>query len=215
MKRLLLLVAIAAASACATAGFAASLDVASWHLWAGSQTLTKSSCTITGAAAETFVNQSSPTSGNDGSATLDVLADGGSQRWAFLRFDLSSCGVPSTGGADQATLRLYMSRPPGKSFTLTLTRVVSSWTTGLTWNGAQSLAFAAAATDQTASGTGAGWITFTVTGDVDDFIQGFSTNNGWYLSASGSTQNPNKDLVQFASSSATSNPPQLVISDAQ
>jgi hypothetical protein len=215
MKRLLLLVAIAAASACASAGFAASLDVASWHLWAGSQTLTKTPCTITGAAADTFVNQSSPSSGNAGSTTLDVLADSGSRRWAFLRFDLSSCNIPSTGGADQATLRLYVSRAPAKSFTLTLTPVLSSWTTGLTWNGAQSLTFASAATDQSASGTSTGWVTFTVTGDVDDFIQGFSTNDGWYLTASGSTQNANKDLIQFASSSATSNPPQLVITYAQ
>lgn len=214
MKRLLPIVAIAAAAGCATAGFAASLNVSSWHLWAGSQTLAKTPCTVAGAAADTFVNQSNPSSANGGATTLDVLADGGSQRWAFLRFDLSSCAIPAGGGVDQATLRLYVTRPPARSFTLTLTRVVSSWTSGLTWNAAQSLSFAPSSTDQTASGTSAGWVTFTVTGDVDDVVQGFSTNNGWYLTASGSTQNANKDLIQLSSSSAGSNAPQLVLTYA-
>lgn len=216
MKRLLALVAIAAASACATAGFAASLNVSSWHLWAGGQTLTKSSCTVTPATADTFVNQSSPSSGYGSATTLDVLADATIQKWSFLRFDLSSCGIPSTGGADSATLRLYLTNAPARSFTLTLTRVVSTWTTSLTWNGAQSLTFAPSATATAASGTSAGtWVTFTVTGDVDDFIQGLSTNNGWYVTASGTTQNATKDLIQFSSSTAASNKPQLVVNYAK
>jgi len=212
MTRLLVLLAIGLSAATATAGFAATLSVSSWHLWAGRQTLTKSvtPCTVTGAAADTFVDQASPTSPNSGGATIDALADSGSQRWAFLRFDLSTCNIPPTGGADSATLRLYMTKAPARTFTLTLARVLGAWSTTLTWNGAQSLSYAAA-TATAPSGTTAGWVTFTVTGDVDQFIHGLTTNNGWAVTASGSTQNANKDLIQFASSSAAANKPQLVV----
>jgi hypothetical protein len=212
MQRLLVLLAIAIAASTASAGFAATLNVSSWHLWAGSQTLTKSSCTVTGAAADTFVNQSSPSTTYGGGTTLDVLADSNIQKWAFVRFDLSSCGIPSTGGADSATLRLYLSNPSTRSFTLTLTRVLSAWSNTLSWTGAQSLTYASSAATTASSGTTAGtWVTFTVTGDVDDFVQGLATNDGWYVSASGTTQNATKDLIQFASTAAASNKPQLVV----
>jgi hypothetical protein len=214
MTRLLALLAIALAATTASAGFAATLNVSSWHLWAGSQTLTKpgAPCTVTGAAADTFVNQSSPSTTYGGATTLDVLADSNIQKWAFVRFDLSSCGIPSTGGADSATLRLYVANASTRSFTLTLTRVLSAWSNTLSWTGAQSLTYASSATTTASSGTTSGtWVTFTVTGDVDDFIQGLATNNGWYVSASGATQNATKDLIQFASSAAASNKPQLVI----
>lgn len=210
MRRLFVLLALGVAAACATAGFAATLSVSSWHLWAGSQTLTKSSCTLTGASADTYVNEASPSSSYGGGSTLHALADANSRRWTFLRFDLSGCAVPSSGGADSATLRLYVSSAPARNFTLTLARVLDSWSTGLTWNGAQSLNYAGA-TDTAASGTSTGWVSFTVTANVDEFIQGITTNNGWVVTASGSTQNVNRDLIQFSSSSASSNKPQLVI----
>ena len=45
----------------AGAAYAASLSVGSWHLWAGSQTLTKATCTLTGTtqSTDTYVNNSS------------------------------------------------------------------------------------------------------------------------------------------------------------
>jgi len=210
MKRLLVLLALGVAAACATAGFAATLSVSSWHLWAGSQALTKSSCTVAGASADTYVNEASPASSYGGGSTLGALADTNSRRWTFLRFDLSSCAIPSSGGADSATLRLYVSNVATRSFTLTLARVLDSWSTGLTWNGAQSLNYAGP-TDTATSGTSTGWVSFTVTANVDEFIQGITTNNGWVVTASGATQNVNKDLIEFSSSSASSNKPQLVI----
>lgn len=211
MKRLLVLLAVCLAAATATAGFAATLSVSSGHLWAGSQTLTKNTCALSGSpVTDTFVNEASPSSSYGGGSTIDALADSSSRRWAFLKFDLSSCNIPSSGGADSATLSLYVTRAPARSFTLTLARVLNSWSNSLTWNGAQSLTYAGA-TDTTSSGTSTGWVSFTVTANVDEFIQGITTNNGWVVTASGSTQNANKDLIQFASSSASSNRPQLVI----
>jgi hypothetical protein len=211
MRRLACLLALTI-GACTSTAFAASLNVASWHLWAGSQTLAKGTCTLSGTSAttDTYVDEQSATSSFGGATTLSVGPKTNKRTWAFLRFDLSSCNIPSTGGADSATLRLYVTNAPTRSFTLTLARVLSPWSDTLTWNGAQSLTYAGA-TDTTPSGTSTGWVSFTVTADVDQFVQGLTTNNGWFVTASGSTQNANKDLIQFASSSAASNQPQLAI----
>jgi hypothetical protein len=209
MKRGVLLALLVLVLTGVGVGFAATLNVGSHHLWAGTQTLTKSTCTVTGTSADTFVDQNSPSSANSGGSTLDVLADSSIQRWAFLKFDLSTCGLPTTGGADSATLSLYMTRAPKNAFTLNLNKVSSSWPASLTWNGAQSSA--TTATTTAASGTTTGtWISFTVTGDVDGFIKG-GANNGWRITASGATQNATKDLIQFASTESGTNEPQLVI----
>jgi hypothetical protein len=191
-------------------GYAATLTVGSAHLWAGSQTLTKSSCTVTPATTDTFVNEASTSQANGSATTLDVLGDTGSRKYSLVQFDLSSCAIPSTGGADSATLSLYLTNAPKGSLTLSASRVTSAWSNSTTWS---SQPTTAAATDSKASGTASGvWITFTVTSDVDDFIKGVSSNLGWRISEGGSLQGASKDLAQFDSSNATSNKPQLVVS---
>lgn len=209
MKRIVLLV-VATLAIGTGVGFAATLGIGSDHLWAGSQSLTKGTCTVTGAAADTYVNEASKTSSYGNTTTLDANPDNNAERWPFLRFDLSSCALPATAGADSATLSLYVSNAPGSAFTLSLAKVNSSWSTSLTWNAAQSLVYSAD-TDTTTVGKSSGvWVSFTVTADVDDFIKG-GTNNGWRIVESGTTHGTNKDLTQFSSSNASSNKPKLVI----
>jgi hypothetical protein len=137
-RRLLVLLAVTVAVASSVA-YAASLNVSSWHLWAGSQTLTKATCTVTGALADTYVDQALPTTSFGTAATLDLIPSGntGKQQWTFVEFDLSSCNIPTTGGADSATLSLYLSTAPTTSFNYDLTRVTSAWAGSLTWNQAQ------------------------------------------------------------------------------
>jgi hypothetical protein len=190
--------------------YAATLNVGSKHLWAGGQTLTKASCTVTGAATDTFVNEASTSQTNGSTTTLDVIPDIGSRKYAYLQFDLSSCGVPTTGGADSATLSVYLANAPKSSFSLVLNRVTSSWSNSTTWSSQPTTA--ASASDTKPSGTTSGvWITFTVTADVDAFIKGALSSFGWRITESGTTQNATKDLAQFSSSDAASNKPQLVI----
>jgi hypothetical protein len=208
LKRALILLAALTAAGAGIA-YAATLNVGSTHLWGGSQTLTKATCTVTPATTDTFVNEANATQTNGGAATLDVIPDTGSRKYSFLQFDLSSCGVPTTGGADSATLSLYLTHPPKGTLTLSASRVTSSWSNTTNWNTQPTVA---AATDSQASGLTTGvWITFTVTADVDDFIKGSSTNYGWRISSSGTLQGATKDLTQFSSSSAASNRPQLVV----
>jgi len=112
-RRLLVLLALTVAVGSSVA-YAASLNVSSWHLWAGSQTLTKATCTVTGALVDTYVDQNNAAASFGAAATLGLIPSGnaGKQQWTFVKFDLSSCAIPATGGADSATLSLYLSNAP-------------------------------------------------------------------------------------------------------
>jgi hypothetical protein len=189
--------------------YAATLNVVSTHLWAGGQTLTKASCTVTPATTDTFVNEASTSQANGSATTLDVIPDPGSRKYSFLQFDLSSCAIPTSGGADSATLSVYLTNAPKGALTVSASRVTSSWSNTTTWSTQPTTA---GATDSQPTGTTNGvWIAFTVTADVDKFIKGTSSNFGWRLTESGTLQNATKDLAQFNSSNATSNKPQLVV----
>ena len=211
-RRLLVLLALTLVIT-ASVAYAASLSVTSWRLWAGSQTLTKATCTVTGALVDTYVDQNAPTSSFGTALTLDMIPSGDApkQAWVFVKFDLTSCNIPTTGGADSATLSLYLSNAPTTSFNYDVTRVTSTWASTLTWNQAQTLTYAAAPTTSVAGGTTAGVrISFPVTVDVDSFIKGGS-NFGWRVSDTGVGLNLLKDTAQFASTDSAANVPTLTI----
>jgi hypothetical protein len=215
-RRLLVLVALTLAVTTSVA-YAATLTVSSWHLWAGSQTLTKATCTVTGALTDTYVDQNVPTTGFGAAATLNAIPSGDApkQQWTFVQFDLSSCNIPTTGGADSATMSLYLSTAPTTSFNLDVTRVTSTWASTLTWNQAQALTYAASPTTSVASGTTKNVaISFPVTLDVDSFIKSGS-NFGWRISDTGSGANLVKDTAKFASTDSGANVPTLTINYEQ
>jgi hypothetical protein len=191
--------------------------VSSWHLWAGSQSLTKATCTVTGAQTDTYVDQNAATTSFGAAATLNLIPSGDSpkERWVFVEFDLSSCAIPATGGADSATLSLHLSTAATTSFNFDATRVTSAWGNTLTWNQAQALTYAGSPTSSTAGVTTNGdKISFPVTVDVDSFIKGGS-NFGWRISDTGSGQNAVKDLATFASTDSGANVPTLTINYEQ
>src|SRR6266536_180016 len=100
-RRTLLRLAVAIAvglSASAGVAYAASLGVSSQQLHAWSQTLTKGACNQTSATADdTYVQQASPASTSGGTDTnLTIGGTAGSQSYAFIRFDLSVCSLPTT-----------------------------------------------------------------------------------------------------------------------
>lgn len=165
--------------------YAATLTVGSWHLWAGSQTLTKSTCTLQPATADTYVTQATPGGSNGGTATMLARTNSGSVDWAFVRFDLTSCAIPTTGGADTATLTLFItSKPSGR--TITVTPVLTTWSNTLTWTTAQSLSYGSPTTTFATGSSANTAIPVTVTVDVDALIKNPSANFGWRLSDTGS-----------------------------
>lgn len=207
-RRLVLLLA-ATLGVGATVAFAASLNVASAHLWAGSQTLTKSQCTLQGTSSttDTYIDEQNPSSSFGASTTLSVGPKTNKRTWLLVRFNLASCGIPATGGADSAVLNLVITSAPASSQTLDVSTIQSSWSASTTWNTAPSTSspFATITTGTTSGVTKS----VTVTADVDALIKNGSANYGWLISepASGT----NAQTLFGAAENSAANQPQLVI----
>jgi hypothetical protein len=180
---LLLVVAILlAASACVGVAYAASLGLSSGELHVWSQKLTKGTCNQTSATAtDTYVQQASPTSTTGGTAaTLTINPTARSQDYAFIRFDLSGCGLPTTAGADSAQLTVNVTTKGND--TISVFPVTSSWNSStLDWEGVSRLTIGSTAT-ASFSGKPRGAKTITVTADVDAAIKA-GTLWGWELRA--------------------------------
>jgi hypothetical protein len=210
MKRFVVIAIVAVLAISIGTGFAATLTVGSHHLWAGTQSLTKTTCTLTGTteSVDTYINQSSATTNYASTTTMLVQPNSGSEKRSLITFDLSKCSpaIPTTGGADTATLSLHVTSAPKNSRTLTLWRATSSWSSTTTWNTGPSLA--SSSTTTFASGSAVTTLSIPVTVDVDDLIKG-STNDGWVITDEGSSAA--QDTTTFATSNATSNKPVLTI----
>jgi hypothetical protein len=212
MKRLAFLFLVTLA-ACTTSAFAATLSVASWHLWTGSQTLTKGSCTLTGTAVTTDTYADEAHAGDNSSAnTMKVAAGTGARMWTFVRFDLSSCSIPTTGGADTATLSLRITNAPASDRTLTVTPVLSTWTGAslANFSGATGLTYGSATTTFTTGTSNNVTKSFAVTIDVDALIKSSTANYGWRISDGGS--GAATTTFGSANNGTAGNRPQLVIS---
>ena len=127
--------------------YAATLSVGSWHLWAGSQTLTKATCTLTGTAqtTDTYVDNSSTANMSNNSGprtTMLVRPNATNQQWSFvslrpLQLRAHHPDHRRRRHGDAQALRSRARRR--RSRTLTLTPVLTTWSeTGLTWTSAQS-----------------------------------------------------------------------------
>jgi hypothetical protein len=195
----------------AGAAYAASLSVGSWHLWAGSQTLTKATCTLTGTTSttDTYVTQATPNGTNGALQTMLVRTNSGGVDWSFVRFDLSSCNIPATGGADSATLTLFITTAPSSARTITVTPVGTTWSTALTWNIAQTLTYGSPTTSFATGTVNNVSKSATVTVDVDELIKSSTANFGWRLSDSGSGNATT--TFATAENGTASRHPQLVI----
>jgi hypothetical protein len=167
-------------------GYAASLGLGSKQLHAWRQTLTKGTCNQTSTTAnDTYVQQASPNSTAGGTATtLTIKPTAGSQDYAFIRFDLSGCSLPTTAGADSAVLTVRVTTAGAD--TISVFPVTSSWSSStLTWNGLGGLTIGSTATGTFSSST-TGNKTVTVTADVDAAIKA-GTLWGWELRATSGT----------------------------
>ena len=187
LSRLRVVVALGVAmTASISVAYAASLGLGSNKLFAWSQTLTKATCNQTSTTADdTYVQQALPTSTTGATATtLTISPVAAAQDYAFIRFNLSGCSLPTTAGADSAVLTVNV-RTTGAD-TISLFPVTSSWSSStLTWNGVTGLTVGSTATGSfSASSTGAKTVTVTV--DVDNAIKAGNLW-GWELRATSGT----------------------------
>ncbi len=198
-----------ASLAFAGVGYAASVGLTSKSLHVWTQTLTKAACNQTSTTADdTYVQQASPTSTAGATATtLTIKPNAGAQDYAFIRFDLSGCSLPTTGGADDAVLTVEVTSKGND--TISVFPVTSSWSSStLNWNGVSGLTIGSAATG-TFSGNSTGAKTVTVTADVDTAIKA-GTLWGWELRATSG----NATVVLGASENGTAaNRPSMTLSD--
>jgi len=186
ISRRLAIAIVVATGASIGVGYAASLGLGSNQLHAWRQTLTKGTCNQTSATADdTYVQQALPTSTAGGSATtLTISPTALAQDYAFIRFDLSGCSLPTTAGADTATLTVFVTT--NGNDTISLFPVYSSWSSStLTWNGVSGLTIGSTATTSFSASSN-GSATVTVTADVDSAIKA-GTLWGWELRATSGT----------------------------
>jgi hypothetical protein len=177
---------VAGALASTGVAYAASLGLSSKQLHVWSQTLTKGTCNQTSTTADdTYVQQALPTSTAGGTATtLTISPVAAAQDYAFIRFNLSGCSLPTTAGADSAVLTVRVTTAAAD--TISVFPVTSSWSSStLNWNGVSGLTIGSTATG-TFSASTTGNKTVTVTADVDAAIKA-GTLWGWELRATSGT----------------------------
>jgi len=174
---------------------AAGMPLTSGHVWAGKTSLTKATCNES-SVATTYVDESSANSVVGGGTTISTQTNNKNRQYAFIRFDLSGCGIPTSGGADSAILSLSVTSASRSNHTISVYPVYSGWSPGsLTWNSAQSLTVGSTATGTFTAATGA--VTITVTADLDSAIKA-GTLWGWELVDTGG---PGQNTTTIASSS--------------
>src|SRR5436309_101915 len=115
-------------------------------------------------------------------AAVNVDSSPSKNRRTFVRFDLT--GSPISGTVTNAKLRLLMGTSPNNSRTHNAHRVTASWAENtITWN--TQPAVAASPTDSQSTGTtNLTLLRWTVTPDVNGFVNGSPTNFGWRISDS-------------------------------
>lgn len=119
---------------------------------------------------------------NTGTATtLRVRSSTLGNRRAFVRFDLSSCGLGSDDAIRAASLSLVLGTAPASSRTHEVRRVTAAWSeTGITSANQPAVAGTATATHATGTTSGA-TLAWNVLADVQAFHAG-TTNDGWRIS---------------------------------
>jgi hypothetical protein len=188
--------------------YAASLGLGSSKLHAWNQTLTKGTCNQTSATVDdTYVQQANPSSTSGGSdTTLTISGAAGSQDYAFIRFDLSACSLPTTAGADSAALTLTVTSKSND--TISVFPVFSSWSSStLNWNGLGGLTIGSTATATFVPST-PGALTVPVTADVDAAVKA-GTLWGWELRDTSGTDTAD---VGSAESNASGKRPSMTLS---
>lgn len=191
MRRVFVAPLIAVLPACFLAGgavgFAASLGLTPKALivFTSASSVPISTCTPT-PAADTYADEAS--SGNNfGTATTlhvkssVVLVVLQQNKRSFARFDISSCSIPTSARVLTAKMRLFLSTAPSASRTYQVHRVTEAWgETTLTWGNQPTTAGTATAsvTTGTASNVTLEW---DVLADVNGFVAGTTTNQGWRI----------------------------------
>jgi hyaluronate lyase len=186
MKRTILIAIVVAGILAAAAG-AAAIGIVSHKISIFTKSLTHASCTVTAVTDDVYSDEFAPTTNTGaGTTTISISPRSGRRRYGWIRFDLTTCGLPANAQVDSATLTVNVTTALAGR-TITLNQATSAWTeSALTWNTNPTVAGAASGTFA-ANATGAK--TVDVSTNVADWVSGAATNYGWRLADLGATSN--------------------------
>jgi hypothetical protein len=180
-------------------GYAASLGLTSNQLIAWSQTVTRGSCSPAESDAE--IDASSPNTNFGNRAGQTVLSKNSGNSYVLIGFDpaASPCSLPTTAGADSATLTITVTGTTHGPDTVSAYPITSAWSaTTVTWN---TMPTFSATPDFTFSGVGT--FNFTVTATVDGGIKS-GAFRGWMLVDTTGTNNATTTIAGHPSAQAPS-----------
>jgi hypothetical protein len=178
-------------------GFAAGITVASKNLSVYRTCVISATPAASTAETDAYVNQNAPNTNNGTGNFVDVQTGSGQNRRAYIRFDLTKCvpAIPSSATVLLSTLRLFATQIPTACHTYDIFDVAAAWTeTAITWNNqpfGTTLNNPASGTRTDAitiggapcqNTTNTAYVTgWTVTPDVQRFVAGAQTNDGWMI----------------------------------
>lgn len=180
-------------------GYAAGIGLSSKSLHAWTQTLTKGTCSPAESDAE--IDQGSPNANQGNLASETVLSKNSGSSYVLVGFDPSAspCSLPTTAGADAATLAITVTGTTKGPDTVSAYPITSAWSAStVTWNTMPTFGSTA---DFTFSGTGT--YTFPVTAALDAGIKS-GAFHGWMLVDSTGTNNATTVVAAHASAQAPS-----------
>ena len=185
----------------ASVGYAASVGLSSQKLHVWTQTLTKATCNPTESDAE--IDQGNPNANLGNQASETVLSKNTGNSYVLIGFNVAGapCSVPTTGGADLASLTFTVTGTFKGPDTISAYPITSAWSAStVTWN---TMPTFGSTPDFTFSG--AGTYVFTVTATVDSGIKnGFY---GWMLVDTTGTNNATTTIAGHASTQ----PPSMLL----
>jgi hypothetical protein len=180
-------------------GYAASLGLTSKQLHAWSQTVTRGSCNPAESDAE--IDASNPNTNFGNQASQTVLSKNSGNSYVLIGFDPSAspCSLPTTAGADFATLTITVTGTTKGPDTVSAYPITSAWSAStVTWN---TMPTFSATPDFTFSGVGT--FNFTVTATVDGGIKS-GAFRGWMLVDTTGTNNATTTIAGHPSAQAPS-----------
>ena len=180
-------------------GYAASLGLSSTKLHAWSQSLSKAACSPVESDAEIDASNPNTNFGNQASET--VLSKNSGNSYVLIGFNpaASPCSLPTTAGADSATLTITVTATFKGPDTISAYPITSPWTAStVTWN---AMPLYGATPDFSFSGIGT--FAFTVTSALDAGIKS-GAFYGWMLIDTTGTNNASTTIAGYGSGQAPS-----------
>jgi hypothetical protein len=142
-----------------------------------------STCTLT-PSADSYVDQATTQQNTNFGGVTPVQVESSrnvalisTNKRSFVTFNLASCSIPAAAAVQSATLSVFLSQAPNQNRTWNINRVTAAWTENvITWsNQPASTGSTSVSTGTTSNVT----LLATVTSDVQSFVSGSLTNNGW------------------------------------